>query len=65
MTRQTNDTDHVRGQSTEHGAYELLCERCGVHIVVIPPIPMEKFLRLMRQFLQEHSHCEIRQNGED
>jgi hypothetical protein len=53
----SKNTDHVKVRNTESGAYEMICEHCGLRGVITPPVPMDNFIKMLEKFGKDHAHC--------
>ncbi len=53
----SNNIDHLKVRNTESGEYEMICERCGLRGIITPPIPVDRFLGMMKKFAEDHKHC--------
>lgn len=57
MTTTTVNADHLRMRNTERGDFEMICEHCGLRLVIVLPAPMNSVPRAMNQFVRNHRHC--------
>lgn len=53
----SRNTDHLKLRNAETGEYEMICEHCGLRVVITPPIPMERFVKMIEKFGNDHAHC--------
>jgi hypothetical protein len=59
----TRKNDHIKIENTSTGGYRMFCDYCGRDHLIVPPIPMDMFHAIGRQFAKEHRNCRP-QSGE-
>lgn len=54
-------TDHIRIANMPDGRYEMICENCKINTILTPPMPLDEFLRLTKQYATQHKNCKPRE----
>lgn len=50
-------TDHIQIANTPTGDNELTCANCGTRIIIILPVPLAEWVRIIKSFGRAHSRC--------
>lgn len=57
MPHPTTTTDHITLANTPTGDNEISCAHCGTRIIIVLPVPLAEWVRIIKSFSRAHHHC--------